>query len=126
MSEHDVTKSSNPDVQALLVVITGLAQRVELLTAEVAAMRGELAALPDQFVVPGPDGQIPQVVQRLSPFVAGPSDAFGVGVAGESAVTGLSGHGGEGGTVSALQPLASLDQAEEPPQDEHGDDDYPF
>ena len=53
MSEkHDVTKSSNPDIQALLAVITGLAR-------EVAAIRGELAALPDQYVVPGPNGELP-------------------------------------------------------------------
>lgn len=49
---HDVTKSSNPDVQALLVVITGLAARVE-------ALEAQIAALPDAFVVPGPNGEVP-------------------------------------------------------------------
>jgi hypothetical protein len=62
--KHDVTKSSNPDVQALLVVITGLAQRVDTLQAQVSALAGEIAALPDQFVVPGPNGEVPRLVTR--------------------------------------------------------------
>jgi hypothetical protein len=62
--KHDVTQSSNPDVQALLVVITGLAQRIDTLQAQVSALAGEIAALPDQFVVPGPNGEVPRVVTR--------------------------------------------------------------
>lgn len=60
MSEkHDVTKSSNPDVQALIVVIGGLNAKIERLAAEVSAVQAELASLPQSYVVPGPAGEIP-------------------------------------------------------------------
>lgn len=59
MSEHDVTQSSNPDVQALLVVITGLARRVEAQAAQLQALQAQFDSLPSQFVVPGPNGEAP-------------------------------------------------------------------
>ena len=59
MSEHDVTQSSNPDVQALLRMLTQVGRSVIRLREEVAAIRGELASLPQAYVVPGPQGEIP-------------------------------------------------------------------
>lgn len=59
MSEHDVTKSSNADVQALLALINTVARTVLRLSAEIDAIRGELASLPESYVVPGPQGQLP-------------------------------------------------------------------
>lgn len=52
MSTHDVTKSSNPDVQALMVIILGLNARLQ-------AVEFELRSLPQEYVVPGPKGEIP-------------------------------------------------------------------
>jgi hypothetical protein len=60
MSKHDVTQSSNPDVQALLEMITRVAQTTVQLIDEISAIRGELASLPQAYVVPGPTGQVPE------------------------------------------------------------------
>jgi hypothetical protein len=57
--KHDVTQSSNPDVQQLLVVITGLARRLDAQDAQIKAIYGELASLPTEYVVPGPKGELP-------------------------------------------------------------------
>lgn len=72
---HDVMKSSNPDVQALLRIILGLVTKVEFLTAEVAACRFELDALPEQYVIPGPNGEHPPGTVIIAPLVdAKPAD----------------------------------------------------
>lgn len=107
MSEkHDVTKSSNPDVQALLQVNKLLANSILLLRDEVAAIRAELANLPQSFVVPGPEGEVPQVYNR-SGDVRLKFDGNNTVFAG-------------GGLLADLPPLASTsseggDQVEERP-----------
>lgn len=88
MSKHDVTQSSNPDVQALLVVITGLAQRVERAEAVANAAQAAFDALPTQFLIPPPNGAaVPYGVQGKGTTVLAGSDGAGGGGGGEANLT---------------------------------------
>lgn len=111
MSKHDVTQSSNPDVQALLVVITGLASQIDRLQAQVFALAGEIAALPEQYVVPGPNGELPPGTELFLPK-------------GDGAVK--VGEVDSDGVAVVDQGDPSIEATETPPQDERGDDDVPF
>jgi hypothetical protein len=119
MSEkHDVTQSSNPDVQALLVVITGLAQLVESLRTQVFALAGEVASLPQQYVVPAPNGGLPPGTVLV-----------GRGMA--SGILGLSAVGQNGAGYPGADPVDVLHAQAEEDQDATGngeaeDDDRPL
>lgn len=85
MSEkHDVTQSSNPDVQALLGQLAIIANAVTKLVAEVQAIQSELASLPQSYVVPGPAGEVP-----AGTVVSGTGEAKGTGDGGLGTVTAI-------------------------------------
>jgi len=48
---HDITKSSNPDIKVLTTIVLALLARLD-------ALEVQFAALPEAFVVPGPDGEV--------------------------------------------------------------------
>jgi hypothetical protein len=97
MSEkHDVTQSSNPDVQALLIVSSGLAARVERAEAKADAAQAAFDSLPSQFVVPGPGGGIPN-----GTVLAG---------GGEMNVAGSDGAGGGGGGEAQSASVTPIKQ----------------
>ncbi len=56
---HDVSKSSNPDIQELVKRTDTLALALAGALVRLNALEVEVAGLPQQFVVPGPNGEIP-------------------------------------------------------------------
>ncbi len=56
---HDVSKSSNPDIQELVSRTDTLARALGSALVRLEALEVEVAGLPQQFVVPGPNGEIP-------------------------------------------------------------------